>query len=149
MGLSATATFRGGNLSGLLAKVAGGLYDGVSAAAQLVYEEAVSRCPVDTGELVSSIGVEVFRGIQNVQQGGPIAGSLFSVTAQVAPHTDYAAYVEYGTGVRGASSAGAGPGPYNPSWPGMVAQPYMRPALDNNREAAKDVIAAAVRDAVG
>jgi hypothetical protein len=41
--------------------------------------------------------------------------------------------VEFGTGRRGASSAGAGPYSYDPNWPGMVAQPYMRPALDTAR----------------
>src|SRR5690348_3950743 len=122
MAARAQATFRGGNPAGLLAKVASGLYDGVVAAANLVYDEAVARCPVDTGALVSSIGIDVQRGIQSVQMGGPIQQSMFSVSAQIAPHVDYAAYVEFGTGVRGASSAGAGPGPYNPAWPGMAAQ---------------------------
>ena len=41
--------------------------------------------------------------------------------------------VELGTGVRGASSPGAGPGPYKLSWPGMAARPYLRPAWDQHR----------------
>ena len=144
MAFYADVKFERGDIPGLLARVAAGLYDGVLDASEMVYQEAVSRCPVDTGALVSSIGVEIFRGIQAMKQGGPLAGSMFSVLAQIAPHTHYAAYVEYGTGQRGASSAGAGPGPYSPTWPGMAAQPYMRPALDNNRAEVEDVIREAV-----
>jgi hypothetical protein len=47
----------------------------------------------------------------------------------------HAAYVEFGTGQRGAASAGAGNGPYSETWPGMPAQPYLRPALDTARPA--------------
>lgn len=148
MAIQAIAKFNRGNPAGLLAKVGQALYDGVLDAATIVEEEAISRCPVDTGALVSSISIDIQRGIQSAKAGGPLHSSLFSVSAQVAPHTDYAAYVEFGTGVRGAASAGAGPGPYNPSWPGMVAQPYMRPALDNNRGAAEDAIKSAVADAL-
>ena len=148
MAAIATASFRGGNTAGLLAKVATGLFEGVSTAAKLVEGEAISRCPVDTGALVSSITSEVTCGIQNAGNGSSLARSLFSVSAIVAPHTEYAAYVEYGTGQRGASSAGAGPGPYSATWKGMAAQPYMRPALDNNRTAAEEAIKSAVRDAL-
>jgi len=147
MAAIASVKFTRGNTAGLLAKVASGLYDGVATAAKLVEDEAIARCPVDTGALVSSIGTEVTRGIQNVSNG-PLADSLFAVSARIAPHTDYAAYVEFGTGERGASSAGAGPGPYASNWKGQVAQPYMRPALDNNRDAAEEAIKSAVRDAL-
>ena len=149
MAAIATAKFTRGNTAGLLAKVAAGLYDGVLAAATLIEAEAISRCPVDTGALVSSIGIDITRGIQNVGSGAALSSSLFGVSARVAPHEPYAAYVEFGTGQRGAESAGAGPGPYSPTWRGMPAQPYMRPALDNNRAEAEDAIKSAVRDAIG
>jgi len=53
------------------------------------------------------------------------------VTGYVGPTVDYASYVEFGTGRRGDPSA---PYPHTDK-PGMVAQPFMRPALDENREA--------------
>ena len=91
--------------------------------------EAQALVPVDTGELQSSIGT------------GPVelVGSV--VRGTVEANAPYAAYVEYGTGQRGEASAGAGPGPYSPSWPGMPAQPYMRPALDTARPAILDAFA--------
>ena len=52
-------------------------------------------CPRDTGTLARSITLEMKDG---------------NMTAEVAPHTNYAAYVEYGTRY-------------------MNAQPYMRPAF--------------------
>ena len=52
-------------------------------------------CPRDTGNLANSITLE------SADNG---------FTAEVEPHTDYAAYVEYGTRF-------------------MPAQPYMRPAF--------------------
>lgn len=44
----------------------------------------------------------------------------------------HAAYVEFGTGVRGADSPSPpkapGIGGYDPGWPGMAARPYLYPA---------------------
>ena len=49
----------------------------------------------------------------------------------VNPH---AAYVEFGTGMRGAQSTDAAAGGrYDPDWPGMAAQPYMYPAAQRAR----------------
>lgn len=148
MAAIASVKFTRGNLDGLLAKVGTGLYDGVSQAAKAIEDEAKQLCPVDTGALQASIDTEITRGIQNMVAGGSLSNSMFGVTARVAPHQPYAAYVEFGTGVRGQESAGAGPGPYNPNWKGMRAQPYMRPALDHNRDSAPATIAAAVRNAI-
>ena len=85
--------------------------------AQIVLLEAQALCPVDTGFLRES-------GHVDVQDTGS------SAVGTVAFDAFYAAYVEYGTGQRGAASAGAGPYPYSPTWPGMPAQPFLRPALD-------------------
>ena len=76
--------------------------------------------PVDTGALRDSITTE-------------IDDSGRTVRGVVAPHTHYASFVEFGTGIRGAGSPGAGDGPYSLHWKGQVAQPYMRPALDENK----------------
>ncbi len=89
----------------------------VTAAAKLIQESAQGHCPVDTGALRDSITVDV-------QETGR------TVVGTVAPHMPYASYVEYGTGRRGS------PAPYpHTDKPGMIAQPYMRPALDENRPA--------------
>lgn len=78
--------------------------------------------PVDTGELRDSGSVVVEEQDRRV-----VAHVVFSA--------GHAGYVEFGTGLAGSSSAGAGPYSYSPTWPGMAAQPYLRPALDIAREA--------------
>lgn len=90
-------------------------------AAALVLVEAQAIVPVDTGALRDSGKV----GEAQVVNSRAMAGVSFT-----AP---YAAYVEYGTGIRGSQSPGTGPYPYSPTWPGMAAQPYLRPALDTAR----------------
>ncbi len=55
--------------------------------------------------------------------------------------SDHSAFVEGGTGQRGASEAPKGPGPkpeglsYNPEWPGMAAIPFLTPALVEDKDA--------------
>jgi HK97 gp10 family phage protein len=98
----------------------------VEQASYTVLEEAEAIVPVDTGELRESGHVVIER-----------AGS--SVRGVVIFDSPHAAFVEFGTGIRGMESPGAGPGPYNPSWPGMTAQPYVRPALDTSRPAIKQI----------
>ena len=63
-------------------------------------KKAQHYVPVDTGTLKRSIGL-------NIKDGG--------LTAVVAPTTDYAEYVEYGTRF-------------------MESQPYMRPALGEQKQ---------------
>lgn len=58
---------------------------------------AKAKAPIDTGTLFRSIGL-------NVGDGG--------LTAMVQPHTEYAAYVEFGTRK-------------------MAAQPYIKPAFNS------------------
>jgi HK97 gp10 family phage protein len=144
MKFTARATIKLGDISGIIARVGQGMYDGVTAASEIIQAEAQRLVPVDTGALRDSIDVQVYRGVQNIQRGGALAAGTFSVTGIVSPHTDYAEYVEFGTGQRGAASAGAGEGPYTMTWPGMPAQPYMRPAAASKSE---DAIQA-VKDAV-
>jgi HK97 gp10 family phage protein len=120
--IAATATFIPGDVKRLVdLYVQVKLFTAVGKAQSVVAEEAKAICPVDTGTLRDSIREE------------PIDDDGKQVTAQVSANTHYAAFVEFGTGRRGAESAGAGPFNYTMSWPGMVAQPYLRPALDSAR----------------
>ena len=52
--------------------------------------------------------------------------------AAVRVSNPHAAYVEFGTGRRGAASGGVSPvrGGYDPDWPGMSAQPYLYPMAE-------------------
>lgn len=130
--IQATATFRPGALPpSIMAAVA----RGVTRAAEMVAEEARMLVPVDTGALSASI------------EAREADVDASTATAKVVAGEPYAAYVEYGTGQRGSASPGAGPGPYDPAWPGMAAQPYMRPAIDTRRSDALSAIAEEVRGA--
>jgi HK97 gp10 family phage protein len=71
--------------------------DGLEAGARIVETYAKINAPVDTGFLRSSITVDEVTPMQAI----------------IAPHTDYAEHVEFGTSR-------------------MAAQPYMRPALDEH-----------------
>lgn len=130
MSLSAIARFtpRGDLGQFVQVRVTPAVRASVEAGVQLIQEAAQSYCPVDTGALRDSITYEV-------EDTGR------SVVGRVGPHTDYAEFVEYGTGRRGAGSPGAGAGPYDENWPGMPAQPYMRPALDGSREPIAELFA--------
>lgn len=121
-GITATSIFRPRSDLGqfVTANVTPAVRMAVQESCDMVEARAKELCPVDTGALQASITTEVD------ESGKTIIGC-------VAPHTDYAAYVEYGTGIRGAASPGAGEGPYSSTWAGMVAQPYMRPALDESK----------------
>lgn len=79
--------------------------DGLDAGARVVETHAKLYCPVDTGFLRNSIQVD----------------SVTPVEAVIAPHTDYAEFVETGT-----SRA--------------HAQPYMRPAVDEHEGEILDAI---------
>jgi len=132
--IRATATFRPGNFAAVEAKLLPRLIEGATVGANVVLDISQELVPVDTGAL------------KDTGRVGPVEVKGKTVTASVVygEGLDYAAYVEFGTGRRGAASAGAGPYPYKESWPGMVAEPYMRPALDTGRQDVLD----AVRDAL-
>lgn len=101
---------------------------GVGRAAGILAEEAQLIVHVRSGELRDSIEAQ-----PPVVEGN-------TVTAEVTAGTDHNFYVEYGTGLRGEASAGAGDGPYDLNWPGMDALPYMRPPLDTRRADCLDAI---------
>ena len=138
MSISARAQFTPRNGLGqfVQARVAPAVEASVTAACNLIQTAAQGYCPVDTGALRDSITVEV-----------DSSGS--TVVGHVGPHMPYADYVEYGTGQRGAASEGAGAGPYSESWPGMAAQPYMRPAVDENKPAILDLFQSNISTSIG
>lgn len=128
MSLSARAQFtpRGDLGRFVETRVTPAVVASVQAACQLIEDRAKELAPVDTGALRDSITTT-------------IDDSGKTVVGWVQPNVPYSVFVEYGTGIRGAESAGAGAGPYSSTWPGMVAQPYMRPALDESRGAVLDL----------
>ena len=83
--------------------------DGLEAGARIVETHSKILCPVDTGFLRNSIQVDEVTPVQSV----------------IAPHTDYAEFVEFGT-------------------ERQRAQPYMRPALDEHEAEILDAIRATV-----
>lgn len=121
--LSATATFTPGLSPRQVVEiqVLVRLFSKVRRAQRVVVEHAQAIVPVDTGELRASI--HATEPVDDFKQ----------ITGEVVASADHSAYVEFGTGARGAASAGAGPFGYTLSWPGMPAQPYLRPALDTAR----------------
>lgn len=128
MTISATATYRPRSDAGqfIKAKITPGVIASAKASADVVLQEARQIVPVDTGELKAS-------GVTSVTTTESTAVGHVAFTA------NHAAYVEYGTGHRGAASPGRGPYPYTMSWPGMPAQPYLRPALDTARQAIRGI----------
>jgi HK97 gp10 family phage protein len=102
------------------AKITQAVTHAITEWAERVLATAQVLVPVDTGALRESGHVEV-------------SESGKTVYAAVVFDSPHSVFVEFGTGIRGAASPGAGPGPYSPTWPGMPAQPYLRPAFDEWR----------------
>lgn len=100
---------------------------GVVEWANRVFETSQELVPVDKGDLKASGHVEV-------KQVGK------QILASVVYDSEHSVFVEFGTGQRGAESAGAGDGPYSANWPGMPAQPYLRPAYDQHRGEAEGIL---------
>ena len=118
--LRATAKFvPNSNLASILPnKIAPAVRASVQASLSLIQQAAQAVCPVDTGALRDSITIQM-------------EDSDTGTSGSVGPTMYYAEYVEYGTGRRGSPA----PYPHVMSWPGMKAQPYMRPAYDENKDA--------------
>jgi len=121
--ISATASFKPNpNLGRLIESIVRpAVTVAVQSGCEMIQTTAKGFCPVDTGALRDSIGITVEQ-LDN------------SVRGVISPTMFYAPFVEFGTGAAGAGSEGAGEGPYTLSHPGMPAQPYMRPALDESRD---------------
>lgn len=108
------------------------LLDGAEVAAGIVYDDSQVRVAVDTGSLKAS-GRKFVEWVNK------------KVTGYVEYQAGHAAFVEFGTGVRGQESPGAGPFEYDQNWPGMIAQPYIRPALDGNHKGISDAFTDALK----
>ena len=112
----------------------------VREAAQIVQDSAQALAPVDDGALRTSIVVE----------------QINEHSAKVGPSIFYDVYVEYGTGIHAKGKSGAKKIPWAYKHPkygwittkGNVAQPYMRPAADKNRQKVADVLKVAIGQAV-
>ena len=95
-------------------------------AALIIEGAAKLKCPVDIGELRSSID----------------HSSIVNDQIKIGTDVDYSVYVEYGTG-KHAEGGGGRKTPWVYKHPkygwiwtvGNVAQPFLRPALDENLEA--------------
>jgi hypothetical protein len=135
VGLTAKATFSLANTSSFLSKIATGAQQGVMDAANAGFSISTSIVPRDTGALADSITIK----------NGSDASSAWAAWG---PDIFYMFYVEFGTGRRGQESPLHGPGPYKESWPGMVPEPYMRPALDELAGSYLDIVATAIRSAL-
>lgn len=134
MNLSARAQFTPRDAGRFIAaRITPGVIAGVTAASDYAMNAAKAIVPVDTGALRDSITAEV-------------APQTSSVFGRISAGMSYASYVEYGTGRRGDPSA---PYPHVETWPGMVAQPFMRPALDETRQLIRDLMGSQISLALG
>jgi HK97 gp10 family phage protein len=121
--IAATATFiRRADSAWAVSIIKPWVKERIEAGADVVLAAADLMVPVETGALQASLRRE-----DTVDDGKRIVSS-------VSANTPYAGYVEFGTGIRGASSPGAGPFSYSTTWPGMAAKPYLRPALEILKE---------------
>ena len=105
---------------------------GLERGAKRIQKNAKMLAPVDTGNLRNSIKTSSEITPEGAQ-------------AQVYTNTEYAPYVEFGTGERGRSSDIDRPEgiSYKADWPGQTAQPYMTPAYlhaKNTGEVEQEVI---------
>lgn len=122
---SITVRFLGmGRIQAKLAKtheaVMGEVQDALDKAAGVVTGQAKNLVPVDSGALKASI-----HPIKAERKGNKI-------TSGTSASKEYAAFVEFGTGVRGSGSYPHPTEPnlaYSTEHPGQLAQPYMYPAL--------------------
>lgn len=112
------------------AVVAMGVAKGVKKAALLVQSDAKRLVPVDTGRLRNSITIESV-----VTETG--------AEASVGSNVEYAPYMEYGTGRRGDTTV-----EHRQDRLGVPPHPYLRPALEVNRENIRAIIGNEIRKAV-
>ena len=95
------------------------LVDKLTLAGEVVVSAAIQKCPVDTGNLRGSINSEVDEGKLSVRIGTPV---------------EYAPYIEFGTGEHAENGKG------RKDWKGMKAQPFLRPALIENKEKIREIM---------
>src|SRR5690625_2421561 len=107
---------------------------GVGLGTKLVQGDAKLLAAVDSGDLQQSIQDDVS------EDGDDIVGKVFT-------NLEHAPYIEFGTGQRGQASEH--PPDMNLSfrqdWAGMAAQPYMYPAINQNRKEIPQIVANEVK----
>lgn len=104
------------------------LINGVNRAAGIVLSGAKGYCPVDTGNLRDSIH------IRPATVGEPITASVYTAT-------EYAPYVEFGTGRRGGYPYQTQLNlSYDKDWPGQTAQPFLGRSLRENEKTIRTIV---------
>lgn len=128
------------NLSGLGGDIKESARKGLERGAKKIQKNAKMLTPVDTGTLRNSIKTKSEITAEGAE-------------AQVYTNCEYAPYVEFGTGVRGASSHVEKPEGanihYNTRWMGQRAQPYLSSAYlhaKNTGEVEQEVIKSIQQD---
>lgn len=113
--------------------------DGMKKCCALVERSAKEKVPVQTGELRRSITSKV------ENNGLEYTGTIYTPL-------EYAPYIEYGTGLF--AEKGGRPTPWcyqddKGEWhttSGQPPQPYMRPALNENRTAILEILGGSIND---
>lgn len=111
-------------------------------------ERAVSACVAETAERATQLAISYAPEGDEPRREPRLKSSIYcraqGLSASVIADNPHAAYVEFGTGRRGAAT-GAGEG-YDGDWAGMAAQSYMQRAADEMKSAFAREIITAVRD---
>lgn len=118
-----------------------GVKDGITQACRIVEKAAVKNCPVDTGNLQQSITSET-------------PGPSDDPVGIVGTNTDYAPYVEMGTGLFAVNGDGRTDVPWKyqddkGNWhttSGQEPQPFLGPALRDNVDKVVGKIAGGIRE---
>lgn len=137
-GAEAAAGLMRGAADGISGTCAEGLMDGLTT----MMDDAMGLVPVDTGRLRISLEAKA----EPTGQGA---------SGRLSANTDYALFVEMGTGATGAASNGDGMkapttgAEYVPDHPGMAAQPYLYPAYQANRDTLTECVANAILRRLG
>ena len=133
------------DIENLLAAFDTGGHRGMEAAADEVVKQAKGKAPQRTGHLYASIN--------RLPVEGTLLGGDLSVT--IGAGAPYATFVEFGTGIHGPRKqriypktkkamkwrGGDGEWIVRRSTKGMKAQPYLRPAVEENEELIGSIIA--------
>lgn len=113
--------------------------------------EAMIRAQVDTGRLAGSITWATNKKKASVGAPATARDAVDSPTDEWTLHVgtavEYAPHVEYGTRMMGMRSDIATKRTMR-SHAATKAQPYLRPALDDNRNRAQDIYAKAIQGAI-
>lgn len=105
---------------------------GIRKGTMLVQGDAKELAPIgDSGLLRNSIQTKV------EEKNG-------NITGKVSTNVEYAAYVEFGTGQRGEAAPSPPKSPenlsYRQDWAGMDAQPFLYPAIQQNKVNVKKIV---------